>query len=61
MGLNNNGPGHPLARWAVGFLGWVVGYLMTLITNYSNKLTCVKNGMCIAHDYSSKLNLTNPS
>ena len=29
-------------------------------TNYSNKLTCVKNGRCIAHEYLSKLNLTNP-
>ena len=33
MGLNNNGPGRPLARWAVGFLGRAVGrgLLMTLI------------------------------
>ena len=30
-------------------------------TNYSNKMTCVKNSMCIAHDYVSKLNSTNPS
>ena len=30
-------------------------------TNCSNKLTCVKNGMCIAHDYLTKLNPTNPS
>ena len=26
MGLNNNGPGHPLARWAAGFLGRVMGH-----------------------------------
>ena len=25
MGLNNNGPGRPLAQWAVGFLGRTVG------------------------------------
>ena len=25
MGLNNNGPGCPLARWAVGFLGRALG------------------------------------
>ena len=26
MGLNNNRPGRPLARWAVGFLGRAVGH-----------------------------------
>ena len=33
MGLNNNGPDRPLARWAVGFLGRAMGrgLLMTLI------------------------------
>ena len=25
MSLNNNGPGCPLAQWAIGFLGWAVG------------------------------------
>ena len=37
MGLNNNGLGHPLAQWAVRFMGramghglWAMGYLMTL-------------------------------
>ena len=34
--------------------------LQTKAKNCSNKLTCVKNGMCIAHDYLSKLNPTNP-
>ena len=36
-------------------------HLQPKATNCSNKLTCVKNGMYIAHDYLSKLNPTNPS
>ena len=36
-------------------------HLQSKATNCSNKLTCVKNGMCIAHDYLSKLNPTDPS
>ena len=26
MGLNNNGPGRPLARWTIGFLGQAMGH-----------------------------------
>ena len=36
-------------------------YRQSLATNCSNKLICVKNGMCIVYDYLSKLNPTNPS
>ena len=36
-------------------------HLQLKATNCSNKLTCVKNDMCIAHDYLSKLNPIIPS